>query len=241
MDYFTTASDASRRAVDCVIVGVYERGKLGAGASDIDSASKGLIRRHLKSGDVSAKLGHCSVLTDVAGVRAARVAVVGLGKTSEFGLANFRRALASALQSISHSKCRQILNCLTLENTGGAGAYYLARHTAQTVGDVLYRFTQMKSGRKPPGMPLDKVGLAIARRSDAAKALRGATHGDAIVSGMSLAKDLGNLPANVCTPSYIARAAQKLAKEHKNLQTRVLNETEMKRLGMHSLLSVTAG
>jgi hypothetical protein len=69
MEYFTTAGAASRRAVDCVIVGVYERGKLGAGAADIDSASDGSIKRHLKNGDVSGRLGRCSVLTDVKGVR----------------------------------------------------------------------------------------------------------------------------------------------------------------------------
>lgn len=241
MEYFTTTSAASRRAADCVIVGIYERGKFGAGASDIDSASNGSIKRHLKNGDISGQLGHCSVLTDVVGVRATRVAVVGLGKVSSFDITKYRRALAAALQAISQSKSRQILNCLTLENTSGAGSYYLARQTAQTVGEALYRFTEMKSGKKTPSMPLKKVGMSIASRSDAAMSLRGAQHGDAIVSGMSLAKDLGNLPANVCTPSHIARTAQKLAREHKNLQTRVLNEAEMKRLGMHSLLSVTAG
>lgn len=241
MEYFTTTSAASRRVVDCVIVGIYERGKLGAGAADIDSASNGSLKRHLKNGDISGQLGRCSVLTDVDGVRATRVAVVGLGKASAYDLAKYRQALAAALKAISKSKCRQILNCLTLENTSGAGSYYLARHTAQTVGDVLYRFTEMKSGKPSPAMPLKQVGLAVAERGDAATSMRGAEHGDAIVYGMSLAKDLGNLPANVCTPSYLARTAQKLAKEHKNLQTRVLNEAEMKRLGMHSLLSVTAG
>jgi len=241
MEYFTTTSNVSRRAVDCVIVGIYERGKLAAGAAEIDTASKGALKRHLKNGDVSGHLGRCVVLTDVSGVRAARVAVVGLGKFSAFDVRKYRRALAAALQAISRSKSRQILNSLTLEKTGGAGSYYLARHTAQAVGDALYRFTEMKSGKKPPAMPLKKVGMAVAGRGDAAKALRGASHGDAIVSGMTIAKDLGNLPANVCTPSYIARAAQKLARGNKNLQTRVLNETEMKRLGMHSLLSVTAG
>jgi len=241
MEYFTTTSAASRRAADCVIVGIYERGKFGAGASDIDSASNGSLKRHLKNGDISGQLGRCSVLTDVVGVRATRVAVVGLGKVSLFDITKYRRALAAAMQAISQSKSRQILNCLTLENTSGAGSYYLARQTAQIVGEALYRFTEMKSGKKTPSMPLKKVGMSIASRSDAAMSLRGAQHGDAIVSGMSLAKDLGNLPANVCTPSHIARNAQKLAREHKNLQTRVLNEAEMKRLGMHSLLSVTAG
>ena len=241
MDYFTTTSKASRRAVDCVIIGVYERGKLGAGAADIDAASGGAIKRHLKSGDVSGELGRCAVLTDVAGVRAKRVAVVGLGKTSAYDMQKFRRALATALNAISNSKCRSVLNCLTLEKFKGASSYYLARQTAQAAGDALYRFTTMKSGKKAAAMPLKSVGLAVTSRSDAARAKRGAEHGDAIASGVSLAKDLGNLPANVCTPSYLARIAQKLARDHKNLQTRVINEAEMKRLGMHSLLSVTAG
>ncbi len=71
--------------------------------------------------------------------------------------------------------------------------------------------------------------------------MRGAEHGDAISTGASLAKDLGNLPANVCTPSYLANTARKLAVGNGKLSTKVLNETEMKRLGMGSLLSVTAG
>jgi leucyl aminopeptidase len=241
MEYFTTTGAASRRAVDCVIVGIYDKGKLTEGAVDIDSASKGALKRHLKNGDVSGELGRCVVLTDLAGVRAARVAVVGLGKAAEFDIRRFSRVVGNALNAVAKSKCRQVLNTLTLEKCSDAGVYYLARQTAQTIGDSLYRFTEMKSGKKPPAMPLKKVGIAIAKQGDAAKAMRGAKHGDAIVNGMSLAKDLGNLPANVCTPSYLARAAQKLARQHKNLQTRVLGEAEMKRLNMHSLLSVTAG
>ena len=241
MEYFTTTGAASRRATDCVIVGVYERGKLSAGAADIDKASGGAIRQFLKTGDASAKLGHCTVFNDVEGVRASRVAVVGLGKISAFDISRYRRALGAALAAISRTRSKQVFNCLSLENTQGAGAYYLGRHTAQCVGDALYRFTAMKSGRKPPVMPLRKVGIAVADRSDANKAKRGAEHGDAIVAGMNLCRDLGNLPANVCTPGYLARTAQKIARENKNVTTKVLNEAEMKRLGMHSLLSVTAG
>ena len=240
MEYFTTTSKASKRATDCVIVGIYERGKLGAGAADIDAASKGEIRRLIKSGDLSGSLGRSFVLSNLAGVRAARVAVVGLGKASAFGATQFRRALAAAVKSISSTKSNQILNCLTLE-TDAADAYYLGRATAEAIGDELYRFTQMKSGRKPASMPLKKIVLAVASRGDANRALLGTEHGDAICKGVSLAKDLGNLPPNICTPSYLARTAQKLAKNNGKLTTRILNEAEMKRLGMHSLLSVTAG
>ncbi len=241
MEYFTTTSAASRRAVDCVIVGIYERNRLGSAAADIDKASGGALKRLLKTGDISGQLGRCAVLNDLEGVKAPRVVVVGLGKISAFNITRFRKALGAALRAISQSKSRQVLNGLSLEDTSGAGAYYLGRHTAQTVGDVMYRFTATKSGKKPPLMPLRKVGIAVASRADGNKAAKGAAHGQAIAAGMDVCKELGNLPANVCTPSHIARTAQKIARESKNVSCKVLNETEMKRLGMHSLLSVTAG
>jgi leucyl aminopeptidase len=241
MDYFTTTSKPSNRAVDCAIVGVYDRGKLSAGAKDIDLASKGEIRRLIKSGDISSRLGHCVILTSVSGVKANRVAIVGLGKSSVFGAKQFRKAVAAAAGAISKTKAKQILNCLTLETVAETSPYYLARHSIEAIGDTLYRFNKMKSGRKQAASPLKKIGLSIAKRGDAARALRGAEHGDAIVTGTSLAKDLGNLPPNVCTPGYLARTAKKLASGNGKLSTRVLNEAEMKRLGMDSLLSVTAG
>jgi len=241
MRYFTTTSKASRRAVDCVIVGIYQRGKLGAGAADIDAASKGSIKRLIKSNDLSARLGHCNILNDVTGVRAPRIAVVGLGKPNAFGIKHYRVALSAALRAVSQTNSKQVLNSLTLESVADSSVYYLARHAAQSAAEVLYRFTQMKSGRKPAASSLKQIGFAIIKRSDATKVMLGVEHGDAIGMGMSLAKDLGNLPANICTPGYIARTAQKLARENKKLQTRVIGEVEMKRLGMHSLLSVTAG
>ena len=241
MDYFTTTSSADKRITDCVIVGVYDSGKLSAGAAEIDAASDGELRRLVKSGDISTKPGRCVLLTQLPGVKAARVAVAGLGKPGEFDTRNFCRAVAAAIGTISESKCRDVLNTLTLEEVEDANVYYRARQSVQTVGDVLYRFTEMKSNGNNARMPLRKFGLSVAGRADANKAMRGAEHGDAIVTGMSLAKDLGNLPPNVCTPTYLARTAQKLAKGNGKLTTRILNETDMKRLGMHSLLSVTAG
>jgi leucyl aminopeptidase len=241
MDYFTTTSNAARRATDCVIVGVYDGNRLGAGAREIDAASNGELRRLVKSGDVSSKPGRCVMLTNLSGVKAARVAVVGLGKAEDFDVRTFCRAVAAAVSAVSDSKCKDILNTLTLEDVADNSTYYLARQTVQTIGDVLYRFTQMKSKGGSSRVALNKIGLSVAKSGDAAGATLGATHGDGIVEGMSLAKDLGNLPPNVCTPTYLAKTAQKLAKGNGKLTARVLNETDMKRLGMHSLLSVTAG
>lgn len=241
MEYFSTSSKASKQSSDCVIVGIYDRNKLGVAATDIDKASNGAISRLAKAGDISGQRGRAEVLTNLPNIRAKRVVVVGLGKASRLDAARFRKTVAAAIHAISKTKTAQIANYLTLESVKGLDPYYMARYTAETIGDSLYKYDETKSGRKAPRLPLRKIGVAIASRKDATKAETGLKHGDAINQGVALAKELGNLPPNICTPSYLARTAQKMARSHKNMSAKVLTETEMKRLGMGSLLSVTAG
>jgi len=241
MDYFTTTSAAATRTGGALVIGVYERGKLGTGAADVDKASGGALAKMLKGGDLCATLGRAIVLQNVPGVRAQRLVVAGLGKAGEFGVRQFRRATLAAMQALDEYRVRDLVSYLTLEDVAGASPYYLARYTVESIGDTLYRFNEMKSREKKGGLPLSKIGIAVASRGDGTRAMLGAQHADAIVSSMNLAKDFGNLPANVCTPAYLARAAQQLAKRHAKLQTQVLNEADMKKLGMHSLLSVSNG
>jgi leucyl aminopeptidase len=241
MEYFTTTSGAARRSTHCVIVGVYEKGKLSRGAEDLDQASGGVIRSLLKKGDLCDQPGASRVLRNVSGVRAERVVVVGLGKVAELDVSQFRYALRAAMNSLCGSKINDIVSYLGLEDVAGASAYYMARYTVETIGGKLYAFNTLKSSKAPGEIPLKKIGVAVANRGDAADAMLGARHADAIVRSMNLARDLGNLPANVCTPAYLAKTAQHLAKSHKNLHTKILDEPEIKKLGMHSFLSVTSG
>ena len=210
-------------------------------AADIDEACGGQITRLMKQGDITGKSGSSLLLTSVDGVRAQRVLVVGLGKKSQLSVQQFRRATGIAASLIRRSKVRDIVTYLGLENVCDTDLYYRSRYTVETFGDAFYSFTETKSGRQSRPAPMKKMGIAIASRSDASRVSKGAEHGQAIVEGMSLARDLGNLPPNICTPAYLARAAQTIARRHKTVTTKVLSEAEIKRLGMHSFLSVTAG
>jgi leucyl aminopeptidase len=241
MEMFTTTSAAHRRASDCIIVGIYENKQFGQGATDVDAASKGYLSKLVKQGDISGKPGSVMMLPSVAGVRAKRVLVVGLGKLSKFGVSQFRSAINAAANHINDKRAKDVVSYLSLESVADTDAYYLARYTIETIGSALYQFTKTKSGRHPRKTALNRIGIAAGSRSDANKAERGAEHGQAIVDGISLAKDLGNLPPNICTPAYLARTAQKIARLGKNVSARILGEGEIKRLGMHSFLSVTAG
>ena len=216
MKYFTTTSAASRRAGSCIIVGIYERGRLGEAATDIDKASKGLIRHRIKSGDLTGQLGHTRLLTSVDGVKAQRVLVVGLGKLSSFGISPFRQATDAAINALKSSKVADVANYLTLEDVEGVSPYYLARYCVQTIGDSLYRFTEMKSGRRDPPVALKRIGLALRKKGDAAKVMRGAEHADAIIAGMTLAKDLGNLP-----PTSVRRVTWPARPNDLHVKTRI--------------------
>ena len=242
MEFSATTSAASKVAGDCIIVGVYQRGNLGIGATIIDKASGGTLRKLIKRGDISGNAGQCTLLHDVDGVRASRIAVVGLGNKSAFDVRTFKRANLAAANAIKSSKISNLVNTLSQEELADTSAYYKARFSVEIIGNSFYSFTEQKSTRKPRRLAsLKKMSFAVNSRSDVKKATLGAIHADAIVEGMSLARDLGNLSPNVCTPSYLAKMAQKIGREHKKLTTRVIGESEIKRLGMRSFLSVTNG
>ena len=119
--------------------------------------------------------------------------------------------------------------------------YYAGRVIAEAQGHTLYRFTGFKSSGKKRAAKLKKVIIGVASEDDAADAVRGARHAGAIVRGMDLARDLGNTPPNVCTPTFLADTARKLAKRYSKLDIDVLDESDMRKLGMNSLLSVGHG
>ena len=241
MDYFTTTSSAARRAAACIIVGVFEKSKLGSAATDLDKASGGQVRRLYRQGDVSGKAGSVCMVPGLTGVKADRVLLVGLGQYGKTSKADFRAAVTAATNALKSSRASNVISYLGQEAISDTTPYYMARYTAESIGDALYSFSEMKSGRGDKKVALKKVGFALTSRGEAKAVELGAQHGDGIVHGMTLTKNLGNLPPNVCTPSYLARQAQKMARECKKMTTKVLNEAEMKRLGMNSLLSVTAG
>src|SRR5262249_21356609 len=103
-----------------------------------------------------------------------------------------------------------------------------------------YRFDELKSRREPPAK-LARLGIGLALDADKRAARRGIQVGTAIANGADLARDLGNRPPNVCTPTHIAETARALAKRFKKLEVKVLSEPDMRRLGMGALLAVTQG
>ncbi|MFK8051943.1 MAG: leucyl aminopeptidase [Woeseiaceae bacterium] len=241
MQFKATTADAGKKATACAIVGVYDKKQLGAGAAEVDAASGGLIRGMLDQGDISTKLGSAQIIARVDGAKCKRVVVVGLGNKASFGRREFYKACKAALAVIRSSQVTEATLFLSAEDTVDCDAYYRGRLAAQALGEHRYRFNQMKSRNKSPAPKLKSLALGAADRDMAGQLESGATHGAGIAVGMNLTKDLGNMPANFCHPTYLADEARKMAKKHARLSVNVLDEPDMAALGMHSLLSVGHG
>jgi leucyl aminopeptidase len=103
--------------------------------------------------------------------------------------------------------------------------------------DAFYRFDEMKSQKKPPAPALAHVTLPLGPTAELEQALAESV---ATAEGAELARTLGNLPPNICTPAYLADEAKKLARQFK-LGVEVLERRDMEKLGMGALLAVTQG
>jgi len=234
---FATVAEAPEKTrSDCLVIGVFEGNELSEPARQVDKASKGFVSGILEHGDLDCRVGATLLVHNVPGIAADRLLVVGLGKRTEFGARAYRDAVRAAVRVLSEggsSSAALYLSRIPLQDRDEKWALV---HGAAAAREALYRFDRLKS-RKSERKPLERITLHAADERDAATAL---ARGAALAEGVGLAKDLGNLPGNICTPSYLARQAQELAKRH-GLDCEVLDERAMEKLGMGSLLAVTRG
>jgi leucyl aminopeptidase len=240
MDHFVVTASAARHRTDCAIVGIYEKGVLSDAANELDTKLGGLLSRLVKNGDVRGKLGETLLLSDLKNAPCQRIVLVGLGTRDALTRKSYRRALTAATALILKTGAREAVNYLAIEKIANTDAYLSARVTAEVIANALYRIPDLKTAKKPAKPALKRVGVA-ANRSDKPAAERGFAHGQGIASGASFMRDLANLPANVCTPSYIANAARGLARDHRSIRIKILGEPDMRKLKMGALLSVTRG
>ncbi len=238
MEFSIKSSNPERARTGCVVIGVFEPRQLSAAGSALDRAARGHLSAILKHGDMDGKAGTTLMVHHVPHIAAARVLLVGLGREREFDAGKFRQAVAKAIAALNQTGVVDAVLCLSA-NVKQRGAAWHAAQAAIAATDAAYRFDRMKSKREPV-RGVRRVTLLVGDRSELRAGETALRQGVAIAHGMSLAKDLGNLPGNVCTPAYLADAARTLARQHK-LGVQVLERKDMEKLGMGSLLSVARG
>ena len=222
----------------CFVVGVFESRKL-AEEHDLGEATRRYLGEVLAAGDMDGKAGTTLLLRNVPSLPGERLLLVGLGKEKEFREKEYGAAVRSAIKTLRDTGTADAVIYLTRIAVKKRSAAWRIRQAATVASETLYRFDQYKS-KKEDKRPLASLTFVVDDKIKDTQAAQALAQGRALGEGIALARTLGNLPGNVCTPAYLADSAQTLAEEHL-LECQILERTEMESLGMHSLLSVAKG
>ena len=233
-------SNPVRLVTDCLVIAVAAKNKFSAEAKEIDIASGKRLARVLENGDFDGSLGTSLMLQGLEGVKAKRVLLVGCGDKAKLSLKEARKLVVSIAKSLLSSQAKDAHLALASLALAGADHYWLAERLAQELEDASYSYSTTKS-TKAKASALKSISLAAPKGTSKAKIDTAFASGVATGRGINCAKELGNLPGNICTPTYLAQQAIDLAKGNRALTVKVLSEKQMARLGMGSLLSVSAG
>ncbi len=247
MDFSIKACDWSKGSTngfltgksDCIVIGIFESQTLSGAALEIDAATKGLLTRIIKAGDMDGKNGSTLFLHEVSGIGASRVLLVGLGKQDAFTQKAYGDAVRAAWRAILGTKIVQVTFTLAQAPIKERSSDWAVRAAILALRELTYKFTQMKSKLDATARALKRVVFSV-DTVDEKLAKIAAKQGAALANGMDLTRDLGNLPGNVCTPTYLATTAKKLAKDWK-LKVEVLGQKQIEALRMGSFLSVAKG
>jgi leucyl aminopeptidase len=212
--------------------------KLTRTALEIDQKSNGLISELIESGDFEAKPSQISVIYTRGSLTAKRIALVGLGKHSEFNLEKLRAAFASAMRHLRNLNIKEAATSINL-NLIPRKKDQVAQAVAEGSLLGLYQYTPFKTIGREDLKEMEQLNI-IADEKDFSLIESAIKKARIITQAVYFARDLVSAPSNEMTPSIMAQKAREIARR-KNVSCKVLDKDKMKEMGMNALLAVASG
>ncbi|AGH80480.1 leucyl aminopeptidase [Psychromonas sp. CNPT3] len=241
MDFFIKSGSPEKQRSACIIIGIFATRRLSGPAEQIDSVSDGYLSALLRRGNIEGEIGQILFLQQIPGVLSERVLLVGCGKERELNESNYQKIIQKTMQTLNESGTLEAICFLSELHINGKDNYWAIRQGIEITKDTLYSFDKFKSQKTKKRRALHKLTFITQSRKQLSKAELAVTHGKAISSGIKACKDLTNMPANICTPLYLAEQAQQLAEQHEKISVSILDQHALKDLKMHSYLAVAQG
>ncbi|WP_290870720.1 leucyl aminopeptidase [Aquabacterium sp.] len=202
-------------------------------ATTADPVLDQIAKDAIAAGDFALKAGKSLYVHRPAGVKASRLVLLAAADATP------KAFKAAVVKGLAHIKDLGVAHAAIATGAGIALTADHAQSLVLAVADATYVYRHTKPSAPKPG-PLKKLTLASVE-ADAAGIKAGLGLGQALAEGVALAKELGNHPGNVCTPSFLASEAKRLGREFKHIKAEVLERPALEKLGMGSFLSVTNG
>jgi leucyl aminopeptidase len=240
MQYEVYTGSPARQRGDCIVLGAFEGAVLGELAQEVDATLGGTLAALLKRGDFSGRGGESLLLPTVA-ARSRTVLLVGLGPVGSFSRRAWRRALTGAVTALGRTRLANVVLALDRPPVRELDTEHHARAVAELTGAALYRINDLKTAKRPAAPALKRLQVGPYGAAAVKVARRGLSDGAALAESAALLRNMANLAGNICTPTYLANIAAKLARGQRKLRVKVLGEAQIRKLKMGCFLSVTRG
>ncbi|WP_294911474.1 leucyl aminopeptidase [Tatumella sp. UBA2305] len=242
MEFSVKSGSPEKQRSACIVVGVFEPRRLSPIAEQLDKISDGYISALLRRGELEGKVGQTLLLHHVPNILSERILLIGCGKERELDERQYKQIIQKTINTLNDTGSMEAVCFLTELHVKSRNNYWKVRQAVETAKESLYSFDQLKSNKAEPRRPLRKMVFNVPTRRELTSGERAIQHGLAVSAGVKAAKDLSNMPPNICNPAYLASQARQLADAYsQNITTRVIGEQQMKELGMNAYLAVGAG
>ncbi|HEX6385217.1 MAG TPA: M17 family peptidase N-terminal domain-containing protein, partial [Anaerolineae bacterium] len=199
---------------DTIIVNVFEGVTRPGGATGaIDQALKGAVSELIAGGDLKGKAGEVGVLYPRGAIPARRVLVAGLGNRDEFDLEGVRKAAATAIKRARDLNAKEVATIVHGAGIGGLATAEAAQATAEGSLLATYRYDAPKQDDEEK-KEVDSLTIVEFDENKVGEIEASVRTAEAIAAGVTLARDLVNMPPNVATPTRLAAVAREIADAH---------------------------
>lgn len=241
IEYSLKTGRADKQKSNCLVLPITSEGCTPESTHLVDQALNGLISHSIKQASLTGDAGTTYWLNGLTSGPAERILLVGIGSENGLTLTSYKKATGAACGELIKSSISSAGIYLTAVETEKASISQRIRETVLAFGHAGYEFTAYKSKPEKRKKPLKAVSLFLPSRRGIGAAETTLHEALGITAGVSYAKDLANTPPNICHPAYLARQARALQKRSKKLNVEVLEEADMKKLGMGAFLAVSHG
>jgi leucyl aminopeptidase len=220
----------------CVVIGLIEDAPLQGAAAQIDDASGGRISKGIESGDIDSSRGCTTLLHQLEGVTTSRILAVGFGTAEKLSASRFEQSCMDAGKFLRNHAVTDAHSCLADVGPDDLDTNWRLRQSALAMHRANYLYTATKKRHQHSPNPLDSASFS--GTADQQNALDEAS---GLATGFLKARELANLPPNICTPEYLASEATKIAGTYDNVEVEILEQAAMSELKMNALLAVGKG
>jgi leucyl aminopeptidase len=232
-------SSSLNDSYECVVAFVTENPVLSISSTSMNNLLPGVVHGVLEAGNLLRKQDSSILLYDIEALAGKKLLLVYI-ESFELRSESVVETCNSVIKKLKELPLKHASICFDAISIESRNVRCLAEQITRSFYALSYQFTHYKQPSLDE-VSLIELSLCIDDQNAQEDFKSGVKSGSSVGIGSNLARDLGNMPPNICHPSYLANIATELSTKYHNLSTAIVDESEMEQLGMNAFLSVGQG